>query len=68
MSITWKLAKSGGKNYTIKKFTSGKMTVRRNDAFTWDGGTKLGEVRNLEEAIALIKVDSRSVRVDLRDY
>ena len=65
MAVTWKIAKSGGKSYTIKQFSSGEMIVRKNDGWTRDGGTKLGEVRSLEDAISLIKVDSGDKRVDL---
>lgn len=67
MAVRWKLAKSGGKSYTIKIFSGGEMKVRKNDAFTRDGGTLLGEVASLEDAIALIKVDSGAKQVDLRD-
>lgn len=63
----WKLARSGGKSYTIKQYSIREFVARRNDAFTRDGGTKLGQVTSLEDAVALIRVDSGSKQVDLLD-
>lgn len=63
----WKCAKSGGEKYTIKLFSDRDLRVRKDDAWTRDGGTLLGNVSSLEEAIALIKVNSGAKQVDLRD-
>lgn len=63
----WRYAKSGGKKYTIKQLSDHEIRVRKNDAFTLDGGTLLGNVTSLEDAIALIKGDSGAKQVDLRD-
>jgi len=64
--VSWKLAKSGGKGYTIQ--ISGKThVVRRNDGFTWSTGTRLGQATSLADAIEIIKADSGSKAVDMRD-
>jgi hypothetical protein len=64
--MTWKLAESGGKKYTIQVSTF-SYTIRKNDGFTWTTGTKLGTANSLTDAISLIKSDSGSSRVNIRD-
>lgn len=64
--MTWKLANSGRKKYTIQQTSSG-FVVRKNDGFTWSSGTKLGTVSSLANAISAIKSDSGSSRVDIHD-
>jgi hypothetical protein len=52
-------AKSNGKSYTIEE-SGGKYLVSR-------GGTKLGSASSLSDAIEIIKADSGSSKVDVRD-
>lgn len=64
--MAWKLVTSGGKKYTIS--ISGKShTVRRNDAFTWSGGTFLGTAQSLSDALEIIKADSGGKDTSIRD-
>jgi hypothetical protein len=64
--MSWKLVRSGGKNYTIQQSSSG-YTVRKNDGFTRGGGTRIGSAKSLTDAIDIIKSDSNSQNVDIRD-
>jgi hypothetical protein len=64
--MSWKLVRSGGENYTIQQSSSG-YTVRKNDGFAWSTGTRLGTAGSLADAIEIIKSDSKSQRVDIRD-
>ena len=64
--MAWKLVTSGGKNYTI--YISGRShSVRRNDAFTWSGGTFLGSSESLSDALEIIKADSGAKDTRIRD-
>ena len=64
--MSWKLVESGGQKYTIHESSSG-YTVRKNDGFAWSTGTQLGTASSLIDAINIIKSDSGSSRVNIRD-
>lgn len=57
-------ASSGGRYYTIETVNGGKI-VRKNDGAFLSSGTRLGKVRDLTEALAVIKSDSGSKNVSL---
>lgn len=60
----WRLASSGGKNYTIQGDDNG-VHVRKNDGFFWRTGSDVGYGDNLREAADLIKSDSGSSSADI---
>lgn len=64
--MSWKLVQSGGKKYTIQQ-SSSSFTVRKNDGFGWSTGTRLGTASSLADAINIIKSDSGSNDVSMRD-
>ncbi len=64
--MSWKLVRSGRKYYTIQVSSSG-YTVRKNDGFAWSTGTRLGSTKSLVDALDIIKSDSGSKNVDVRD-
>ena len=54
----WSSIKSGGKSYTDHEFSDGSHTVRRDDGFFKDTGTKLGETGSMKDSLDVIKSDS----------
>lgn len=64
--MSWKLVRSGGKNYTVQQSSSG-YTIRKNDGFARSGGTRLGTATSFADAIDIIKSDSNSQQIDIRD-
>jgi hypothetical protein len=64
----YRMADSGGKTYYLNKMPNGSFDVRRKtDTWTMNGEPLIGNVLTLEEAISLVKADSGSQQVNLRD-
>ena len=62
--VSWAFVKSGGINYTVEQ-TSSRCTIRKNDAFIWSTGTRIGHYQNWVDALNIIKSHSGSNNVDL---
>jgi hypothetical protein len=64
--MSWKLVSSGGKSYTIEQSSSG-CTVRKNNGFVRSTGARLGTTKSLVDAFQIIKSDSGSQQLNVRD-
>ena len=62
-----KYARSGGKSYKITQESARKFYVSRDVGSFFDSWRSIGSASSLADALELIKADSGSSRVDVRD-
>lgn len=64
----YRMADSDGKTYYLNKLSDGSFEVRKHTGtWTMNGEPLIGKVLTLEEAISLVRADSGSRQVNLRN-
>jgi hypothetical protein len=64
--VTRRIIRSGGKRYNDKESSDGTNTLRENDGFFHDTGTKVAETDSLEDSLAAAKEHSGGKDVSSR--